>query len=37
MSLEECIALGDPDCRVVIYLGRAAKAAQRARQYTAAT
>jgi predicted ArsR family transcriptional regulator/anti-sigma regulatory factor (Ser/Thr protein kinase) len=36
VSLEERIALGDPGCRVVIHLGTAAKAAQRAHLYTAA-
>lgn len=36
VSLEERIAVGDPGCRVVIHLGTAATAAQRAHHYTAA-
>jgi predicted ArsR family transcriptional regulator len=36
VSLDERIALGDPGCRVVVHLGAAAKAAQRAHHYTAA-
>ncbi|HYZ37974.1 MAG TPA: methanogen output domain 1-containing protein [Pseudonocardiaceae bacterium] len=36
VSLEERIAVGDPGCRVVIHLGTAVTAAQRAHHYTAA-
>jgi predicted ArsR family transcriptional regulator/anti-sigma regulatory factor (Ser/Thr protein kinase) len=36
VALDERIALGVPGCRVVIHLGTAAKAAQRAHHYTAA-
>jgi predicted ArsR family transcriptional regulator len=36
VSLDERIAVGDPGCRVVVHLGAAAKAAQRAHRYTAA-